>query len=203
MTIDLWADVACPWCFIGERRLRRALEEAGVEAEVRWRPFQLQPDLPRGGLPWEDFVERKFGGWERARPMFAHVARAGEEEGIRFDFERVASAPNTAAAHGLILEASRDGRLWEAADAVYRAYFTEGRDVGDPSVLHEIAAGLGVSWPGGDPEIEDEVRQARAEAARLGVNGVPFIVFDGRLALSGAQPVEQFRNVIRQASAAA
>ncbi|HEU4455386.1 MAG TPA: DsbA family oxidoreductase, partial [Longimicrobium sp.] len=144
VTIDLFADIGCPWCYVGERRLKRALESRGVRATVRWHPYELQRGLPREGLPWSEIVEKKFGGWERARAMFQHVRNAGAEEGIQFDFERVASAPNTRDAHRVMLLAQEKGRLWEAAEAIFAAYFTEGRDVGSVDVLAEVADSAGV-----------------------------------------------------------
>src|SRR5688572_6726949 len=119
MIIDLFADVACPWCWIGERRLKRVLEEQGIEATVRWGPYQLQRGLPPEGIAWGELVEKKFGGWNRARPMFAHVAAAGEPEGLRYDFEAITRAPNTRNAHRVLLLAQDHGRLWEAAEAMF------------------------------------------------------------------------------------
>lgn len=206
MKIEIWADVACPWCYVGERRLRRALEATGAAAELHWRPYQLQPGTPRPGIPWDEFVERKFGGWERARGMFAHVARAGAEEGIRFDFERVPVSPNTADAHRVILLAEREGLLWPAVEAIYAAYFTDGRNVGDPAVLAEIGGEIGLGHEHVEALLAGEEHQAavqasQAEAAQLGVSGVPFIAFDRRFAVSGAQALDVFIGAIRQAAA--
>lgn len=204
MIIDLFADVACPWCWIGERRLKRALDEAGVEATVRWRPYQLQRGLPPRGLPWNDFVESKFGGWARARPMFAQVAAAGAPEGIRYDFESVASAPNTRDAHRVLLLAQDRGRLWEATDAMFAACFAEGRDVGDAAVLAEVGAAAGLAAAevremlAGDA-YADAVGAAQELADRSGITGVPFVVFGGKFAVSGAQPLEVFRTAIDRA----
>lgn len=204
MNIDLFADVACPWCWIGERRLRRVLDERGIDAAVRWRPYQLQRGLPPGGLPWNDFVEKKFGGWARARPMFAQVAAAGAGEGITYDFEAVTRAPNTRDAHRVLLLAQEHGRLWEVADAVYRAYFAEGRDVTDAATLAEVASAAGLNAAevramlAGDG-YADEVDAAQELADRSGITGVPFVVFDGRFAVSGAQPPEVFHAAITRA----
>jgi len=208
MRIELWADVACPWCYIGERRLRRALDESGADAEVIWRPYQLQPALPPAGMPWARFVERKFGGWPRAEPMFAHVAAAGASEGIRYDFRKMASYPNTTDAHRLILHAARQGRLWDAAEAVYSAYFTEGLDVGDRGVLTTLAGRAGLNQEEVSTMLEGdeglgEVRAAAGEAQELGVRGVPLVLFANAFAVSGAQPIEVFRDAIARAAAEA
>lgn len=204
MIIDLFADVACPWCWIGERRLRRALEARGVDATVRWRPYMLQRNLPPGGIAWSELVERKFGGWARARPMFAHVARAAEPEGIRYDFEAIQRAPNTLDAHRVILLAQQEGRLWEVADALYSAYFAEGRDVNDREVLADVAAKAGLDAERvramlASREFVAEVESSQEVADASGVQGVPLAVFEGRFAVSGAQPLEVFETAIDRA----
>ncbi|HEX6747585.1 MAG TPA: DsbA family oxidoreductase [Longimicrobium sp.] len=204
MNIDLFADVACPWCWIGERRLRRALEARGVDATVRWRPYLLQRDLPPEGMAWNDFVERKFGGWARARPMFAQVQRGAEPEGIRYDFEAIGRAPNSRDAHRVILLAQDEGRLWEVADALYAAYFAEGRDVTDHAVLADVAAGAGLDAERvrtmlASQAYADAVAASQALADEIGVQGVPLAIFEGRFAVSGAQPPEVFETAIDRA----
>jgi predicted DsbA family dithiol-disulfide isomerase len=206
MFIDVYSDVVCPWCYIGEKRLERALRERpGLEARVRWRPFQLQPGMPEGGLPWSEFMRRKFGGAADARAAFARVAAAGEPDGIRFDFDQVASAPNTVDAHRLILLAAERGLQWETADVLFRAYFTEGKSLNDRGQLVELATGAGLDagevrgYLAGASGV-DEVLASQEEAGRLGIGGVPFYVFDGSYALSGAQPVEVFGQAIDAAA---
>jgi predicted DsbA family dithiol-disulfide isomerase len=207
LTIDVYADVVCPWCYIGEHRLQWALvQRPDVRVERRWRPFQLQPGMPRGGIPWRDFVRTKFGGEARARAAFAYVALAGAADGLSFDFERVVSAPNTVDAHRLILLAGARGRQWEMAEALFRAHFAEGRDLNDHDQLAGVAAAVGLDadqvrrYLGGNEGVA-EVGESQREAARLGVRGVPFFVFDGRIALSGAQPIELFLEAIDAATA--
>ena len=222
LQIDIWADVACPWCWIGEHRLRAALARfRAVRPEVQvtraWRPFQLQPQLPPGGVPWETFAREKFGGTERMDAMFAHVAAAGASDGLRYRFDRMTVAPNTADAHRLILWAQHvapraetraaealagDGdpagaRMMATADALFRAYFAEGRNVSDREVLTDVAVSLGLGGEAARAMLaghayEPDVRGSQREAQRLGVQGVPFIVLENRLAISGAQPAELF-----------
>lgn len=204
MIIDLFADIACPWCWIGERRLKRALAARGVEATVRWRPYMLQRNLPPEGIDWNELVERKFGGWERARPLFAHVARAGEPEGIRYDFEAIGRAPNTRDAHRVVLLAQQAGKLWEVADALYSAYFAEGRDLNDRQVLVEVAAGAGLDAERvrtmlASGEFLAEVDASQEVADDTGVQGVPLAVFEGKYGISGAQPLEVFEMAIDRA----
>jgi predicted DsbA family dithiol-disulfide isomerase len=185
--------------------LKRALDRRPeLEVERRWRPFQLQPGMPEGGLPWKAFAERKFGGEARARAAYAQVAAAGAPDGARFDFDRVTSAPNTADAHRLVLFAGRHGRAWETADALFEAYFAGGADLNDLSQLAVIAASAGFE-PAGvrgfleGEELAAEVAASQREAYRRGVQGVPHYVLDGRLALSGAQPVEVFVEALDRA----
>ena len=206
MTIDVFADIACPWCYIGEATLSAALRERpGLAVERRWRPFQLQPDLPPEGEP-RAFFHRKFGGPERTEAMFAHVARAGAAAGVRFDFARLAGAPNTFDAHRLVLLAGAYGRTWEAADALYEGYFADGRDLGDPDDL--VAIGEHAGLPGadvaallGDDRHAADVRRSQEVARRSGVGGVPLVLFGERFALSGAQPVEAYVAALDRAAA--
>lgn len=206
MNIDVYSDVVCPWCYVGEKRLDRALRErSDLDASVRWRPFQLRPEMPAGGLPWREFAVEKFGGEAPMRTAFDRVAAAGGPDGARFDFDRVASAPNTVDAHRLILHAQRCGREWLVADALFEAYFAGGADLNDREQLADIAGGVGL-----DPDAardylagEDgaaEVWASQEEAESLGITGVPFYVFGGRYALSGAQPLEVFGRALDAAA---
>jgi len=198
MLIEVYSDVVCPWCYVGEKRLEGALKRRpDLDAEILWRPFQLRPEMPEGGLPWREFAVEKFGSEGNMKAAFDHVARAGAPDGVRFDFDRIATAPNTTDAHRLILFARGSGREWQAADALFRAYFREGRDLNAMEDLMQTASEAGL-----DPEEareylagdggRAEVWESQQRAARLGIGGVPFYVFDGRYALSGAQPVEVF-----------
>jgi predicted DsbA family dithiol-disulfide isomerase len=204
--VEVYADVVCPWCYIGKKRLESALAlRPGLSVERRWRPFQLQPDLPREGVTWREFAQQKFGGWERAQSMFAHVAQTGAADGIDFNFDRVASAPNTLDAHRLILFAAEHNREWEMVDALFAAYFKEGRNLNDLSHLAEIAAQVGLDarqvsdYLAGSAN-EDAVNASQETAYELGIHGVPFYIFDNRYALSGAQPVKAFLYALDKAS---
>jgi predicted DsbA family dithiol-disulfide isomerase len=198
LTVEVYADVACPWCWIGERRLERALAaRPALRVERHWRPFLLQPDLPAAGLAWDEFVDVKFGGLDRAAPMFAHVASIGAQEGLEFRFDRIAKAANTRDAHRLILFARSHGREWAVAHALFEAYFRDGVDVSDHDALLSLAETQGLpraaaaAWLA-SREGEAVVEQSRAMASRLGIRGVPFVVVNGSLGVSGAQPTEVF-----------
>lgn len=212
MRIEVWADVVCPWCWIGETRLYRALQQRPeVQAEVVWRPFQLQPDLPPEGKPWDEVVRTKFGGPERARTMFQQVAAAGAYDGLRFDFDAIPAHPNTRDAHRLVLRAQEAGVGRQMAEALFAANFTEGRDIGKTGVLADVAAQVGLDrdriarFLGGN-ELGRQVDESQAEAASLGITGVPYFVIDGKYAFSGAQALETFVSVldrVREMEAAA
>ncbi|HEX2210822.1 MAG TPA: DsbA family oxidoreductase [Longimicrobium sp.] len=202
MRIEVWADVVCPWCWIGETRLYRALGmRPEVDAEVVWRPFQLRPDLPPEGQAWDEVIRTRFGGPERAKAMFQHVAAAGAHDALQFDFERIPAHPNTRDAHRLVLFAQQAGVGRQMAEALFAANFTEGRDLGKTGVLADIAAQVGLDrdrvarFLGGD-ELGRQVDESQAEAASLGITGVPFFVIDGRYAFSGAQSLETFLSVL-------
>ena len=209
MTIEVFADIACPWCYIGEAHLEAALEaRPGLGVERRWRPYQLQPTLPRHGTPRDAFFEAKFGGREQMDAAFAHVTRAGEAAGLRFDFAQLAGAPNTTDAHRLVLLGRTYGREWETVDALFEGYFADGRDLNDPADLVAIAEHAGV--PGadargllGDDRFEAEVQQSQTIAQRSGVSGVPLYLFGDQFALSGAQPVAAFVAALDRATQAA
>lgn len=212
MRIEVWADVVCPWCWIGETRLYRALQQRPeVQAEVVWRPFQLQPDLPPEGRPWDEVVRTKFGGPERARTLFQQVAAAGAYDGLRFDFEAIPAHPNTRDAHRLVLHAQEAGVGRQMAEALFAANFTRGRDIGKTGVLADVAAQVGLDRDRvarflGGGELGRQVDESQAEAASLGITGVPCFVIDGKYAFSGAQSLETFVSVldrVREMEAAA
>ncbi|MHB1073969.1 MAG: DsbA family oxidoreductase [Gemmatimonadaceae bacterium] len=200
--IEIFADLSCPWCYIAERRLDLALaHRPGRAVEKMWRPFVLHPNLPPEGIAWPEYVDSTWGGVEQAGPMFERLRTMGEVEGIQFDWERVRTAPNTVDAHRLILYAERRGREWPLADALFRAYFAEGRDLNDRDTLTEIAAGKSLDPVDVRALLEGtsgaaEVEASRRAATELGVEAVPFFVFDGTVAVSGAQPVELFLEVL-------
>ena len=174
--------------------MSRALDaRPDLRVERHWRPFLLQPDLPKGGVAWAEFVGPKFGGAARAQAIFSHVAGVGAADGLEFRFDRVARANDTRDAHRLILFARTHGREWAMAEALFAAYFRDGVDLEDRAALVALAEATGLpaaparAWLE-SREGEAGVEAARADAARLGIRGVPFFVFNGELGVSGAQP---------------
>jgi len=206
--IDVVSDVVCPWCYVGKRHLESALAtlaEAGEPVPaVRWHPYELNPGLPAEGVDRREYLERKFGGPARAAQVYERVRRAGTQAGIAFDFERIALQPNTRDAHRLVAWVQTRGDAGPLVERLFRAYFVEGRFVGSHEVLADLAAEAGEDR---DAVLEflasgvglDEVAQAEARAASLGITGVPFFIVDGRYGLSGAQPAEAFVEALRRA----
>lgn len=195
LQVEVASDVICPWCYIGKKRLEKALVLArDITAEVRWLPFQLNPGMPKEGVPRAEYRKAKFGSVERSRELDARVIAEGRSEGIEFAFDRIERTPNTAAAHRLIALATNQNQV---VDALFRAYFEEAKDIGDPQVLAEIAAQCGVKgWPGDARDVsklEEEVRE-------LGISAVPTFIFERRSGVSGAHPAETLAQAMRDAA---
>lgn len=205
--IDLFADIVCPWCYIGETRLQKALKERpDLRVEWNWRPFQLEPHLPERGTPWKEFARTRFGGTGRAQTIFAHVAELGATAGIEIAFDRISTAPNTRMAHSLILMAGEHPRRERLVRRLFHAYFAEGANIGDVETLAAIAGETGLNKDEVRECLQngqgaDEVERSQREAEHLGVTGVPFFIFNGRYAFSGAQSHEAFLRAIDGAMA--
>ncbi len=207
LTIDVISDVVCPWCYLGEKRLAQALLDEPGPVVVRWRPYQLDPTIPEGGLDRMEYMEKKFGRDGRLGAIHDRLVALGREAGVSFAFDKIARAPNTLDAHRLIRWSASAGVQGAVVDRLFRAYFVEGRDVGDRGVLLDIAAecgldaGLVANLLEGGADVE-AVRNSIAEAQAIGVTGVPFFIFAGRLGVPGAQDVEALKRAMAQARAA-
>jgi predicted DsbA family dithiol-disulfide isomerase len=210
-TIDVVSDVVCPWCYIGKRRLARALarlarRHGDVDFQVSWHPFQLNPDLPAGGVDRSQYVADKFGGPERAAESTLASARPGRASDP-FAFERIERQPNTLDAHRLVSWAQRQGPADALIEALFRACFLDGRYLGDRATLATIAGEAGFdaesarAMLAGDEGIEN-VRALDARVRELGVTGVPFFIFDNRVAVAGAQEPEALIEAVEEALAA-
>lgn len=200
LKVEVVSDVICPWCYIGKRRLERALAvlDGELSAEIRWLPFQLNPGMPREGMPRAAYREAKFGSVERARQLDARVAAEGKGEGIEFAFDRIDRTPNTVAAHALIALAQEQALGAVVVEALFRAYFEEARDVGDAAVLAEIAARAGVpGWP--RQESEKQVAVLEESLRGLGISAVPTFIFGRKLGVSGAHPPDALVAAMREA----
>jgi predicted DsbA family dithiol-disulfide isomerase len=198
--IEVASDVVCPWCYIGKRRLEKALSLLGAEvkANIVWLPFQLNPGIPDEGVARAEYRKAKFGSVERGRQLDARVASEGAGEGIDFAFDRMERTPNTRAAHQLIELAQGQGKGQGVVDALFRAYFEEAKDVGDPKVLAGIATANAVSgWPG--QANATSVAEKEEGVRSLGISAVPTFIIDRKLGVSGAHPPAALADAIRQA----
>lgn len=205
LAVDVISDVICPWCYIGMRRLEKAIAAFGGPVKVRWLPFQLNPQMPREGVSRREYRTRKFGSWERSQELDAQVALAGAGEGIHFAFDRMERTPNTLDAHRLIWLADGDGVQDGVVEALFRAYFTEGRDISARLTLLDVVAEAGLDRDRADDVLtsgggQEAIREADVLTRRVRVEGVPFFVVNGRVTLSGAQPPDAFLSAFDQAS---
>ena len=203
LPIDVVSDVVCPWCFVGKRRLERAIASAGVPATIRWHPYQLDPTIPSGGKSRREYLLAKFGSEDRIRQLHRNIESVGAAEGIDFAFERIAVSPNTLDAHRLIRWAGEAEAADAVVEALFRAYFLEGRDIGDRAVLADIAASCGLERDDVARRLASDedlaaVRAAVQAAQQLGVTGVPTFILAGRYAIVGAQPAETLAQAFRR-----
>jgi predicted DsbA family dithiol-disulfide isomerase len=191
-TVQFVADLVCPWCYIAFVRLRGVLADTG--AGLVWHPFLLNPHLPQAGVSRMHYLERKFGSVAQAQAVHRRTAQAGAGEGIRFAFGAIRAQPNTVAAHALLLGVAEHGCQLELADALFRAFFTAGADIGAEAVLREIAAGVGIGTKNYDALVtvasRESVALMHASAFQSGISGVPVLVFGDDHIIAGAQPVE-------------
>ena len=212
-TVDVVSDVVCPWCYIGKRRRERALErlvaeDAAAVPEVRWHPFQLNPELPPEGVDRRAYLTAKFGGPERADAINARVRAAAQSSGLDLAMDDIRRQPNTLDAHRLIAWAQQQPGLVaeRLVERLFRAHFVEGRFIGDRDELARLAGEAGFDEAAAramlaSDALRDEVAGADVRARRMGVQGVPFFIFAGAVALSGAHEPDTIVDAIRQARA--
>jgi predicted DsbA family dithiol-disulfide isomerase len=209
--IDVVSDAVCPWCWVGKRNLEGALAllaEEGEHFEVHWRPFQLNPDMPKEGVERDAYRAAKFGSLERSRELDAQVAAAGRAAGLEFRHALMTRTPNTVEAHRLIRWAGEHGAAPQNAvvERLFRAYFQEGRDIGDPGVLAELAGEAGLSALDAANMLasgigEQQVLEEDMGFRRLGLSGVPTFALSGHVLFSGAMPPDRMADVFRRALA--
>jgi predicted DsbA family dithiol-disulfide isomerase len=194
--VQVTYDFICPWCWIGHHHLRAALEQSGVAVHLRYMPFELNPDMPVGGIDRKEYRTRKFGSWENSLAKDADLTARGKQAGAEFRFDLAKITPNSRLAHRLMrFVQAQDAakQAWQLYDSIYAAYFNQGRDIGSLDVLVELAAASGfdaaevrvyLESHDGEPEVAAQEEQAR----QMGVRGVPHFVI-GAYQISGAQPV--------------
>ena len=207
MRIDVIFDSVCPWCYIGKRRLEKALAlRPGLEPDIAWRPFLLNPDMPPDGVERALYLVRKFGSEARVRRVYGAIAEAGQSEEIDFAFDSIRQTPNSVDSHRLVRFAGE--AAGDAVEALFQAYFLRGANIGERDVLVGIGTGIGLdggplrAYLESDADI-DEVLAENARAHRLGINGVPAYVIDGEMVISGAQDPAVLARVMDVAQAGA
>jgi predicted DsbA family dithiol-disulfide isomerase len=200
--LDILSDPICPWCLIGKAQLERALEARPDHPFViEWHPFQLNPDMPREGADRRAYLEEKFGGKERAVQIYARIAEHAEAAGVNINFEGITRTPNTLDAHRLIHWAGIEGAQAAVVSSLMRAYFQEGRDIGDRDTLADIADTAGLDAAvirkllDSDADLA-EIRERDVAAREMGVNAVPTFIVAGKHAVPGAQSTEVWLRVI-------
>src|SRR5689334_11606085 len=203
MLIDVVSDTVCPWCYIGKRRLARAMAmRPDIAFKVHWRPYQLDPTIPREGVDRRAYLRAKFGDGPRPRAIGEAIRSEGSSEGISFAFDKIAISPNTLDSHRLIRWAGSAGRQDEIVERLFRAYFVEGRNIGDRAVLSDIAAASGLDSNLVGQLLDDDnadtelIRREDTLAREMGISGVPTFIFDNRYMLSGAREPEVLVRVI-------
>ncbi len=196
MQIDVISDTVCPWCYIGKRRLERAMRlRPQIAFDVRWRPFQLDPATPPEGVDRKAYIERKFGSSDKIKPIHNALLKAGEDEGIPFAFEKITRTPNTINSHRLIRWSHSMGVQDQVVELLFRRYFTEGADIGQIATLVQIGTDAGM-----DAELVEELMNSDADlervrhedsmARKIGIQGVPTYLIGGKTLINGAQDAE-------------
>jgi predicted DsbA family dithiol-disulfide isomerase len=208
IVIDVVSDVVCPWCYLGKRRLEAALKlRPDIEAEIHWRPYLLNPHVPREGMARTEYLSRKFGSDERFRPAHERLSKLGKEEGVEFHFEKIKRQPNTLDAHRLIGWAEQAGKGGAVVENLFAAFFTKGEDLSDNETLVKAAAAAGMDAEEVRRDLASErdaefAQKAASSAAEGGISGVPFFIINNRFAVAGAQSPEQLAAAFDQALAA-
>ncbi len=208
LSIDVISDVICPWCFIGKKRLEKALAALDRQHKVRvhWLPYELNPQMPKEGISRREYRTKKFGSWERSQELDAKIVAVGETEGIHFAFDRTERTPNTLDAHRLIWLAEKHGVQDAVVEALFRAYFTEARDISSRKTLIDVVVEAGLDRHQAEDVLNSDegmqaIREAQEQSQRIGVEGVPFFSVNGKIMLSGAQPPEAFLEAFREVDA--
>jgi predicted DsbA family dithiol-disulfide isomerase len=205
--IDVISDVICPWCFLGKRRLDKALAMLpDVKTEVVFRPFYLDPTIPAEGVDRHEYMEAKFGS-ERLKTIHDPLIAAGKEDGVPYAFDKITRTPNTLAAHRVLRWALVAGKQQEVAEALFTAYWSEGRDVGDHAVLAQVASscgmdGLKVQADLATDKDSEAVLKEMAMAQKMGVTGVPTFIINRKYGVVGAQSADVMANAINKAASA-
>lgn len=206
LVVDVISDVICPWCYIGKRRLEKGIAslEGQHDFQVHWHPFQLNPTMAKEGISRKEYRTRKFGSWERSLELDARLVAAGETEGIHFAFDKIERTPNTVDAHRLIWLADQNGCQDTVVEALFRAYFTDGRDISNLQTLIAVVSEAGLEQKAAEALLNSDdgmtvIEEARKLSTQHQVTGVPFFIINNEISLSGAQEPDTFLSAFRQA----
>ncbi|MBI1823418.1 MAG: DsbA family oxidoreductase [Nitrospirae bacterium] len=206
LNVDIVSDLVCPWCFIGKRHLEKALTLVSTSSELKlsWKPFELNPHLPQGGVNYHEYLSNKFGDEEEFQNVQHRVQEAAGSIGLHLEFDRIERLPNTFDAHRLVWFSNRTGRQNQLVEALFRAVFLEGKFIGDHHTLVEIAITAGLDPAEVRPFLDssqgkDEVQVEKALSHNRGVLGVPNILINGRYVVRGAQPPEFIARFLEKA----
>ncbi len=201
LQVDVIADLICPWCYLGKKRLDSALQAVHGPSLVTWYPFQINPTMPTEGMPFEDYLAIKFGDPARLEPGLAALTAAGESEGVKFRFDKMSQVPNTLSAHRLMKLAEDEGvDTSELAENILQGFFEKGLNIADRDVLIEIGAASGLSAAAINETLEDEkssriVASQEAQVRQSGITGVPDFLINKRLFVVGAQSTENLVSI--------
>jgi len=203
LSVDVISDVICPWCYIGKRRLEKAISDADIQVSVRWHPFQLNPTMPKEGISRREYRTKKFGSWERSMELDAKVVTVGKSEGIDFAFDKIDRTPNTVNAHRLIWLADQNGCQDAVVETLFRAYFSDAQDIGNRQTLIDVETEAGLERQAVEAMLNSEdgmdvISNAKEMSQMYGVESVPFFIIDQNFSLSGAQQADTFLEAFRQ-----
>jgi predicted DsbA family dithiol-disulfide isomerase len=206
LAVDVISDVICPWCYIGKKRLEQAITIFGGQQQVRvrWLPFQLNPTMPKEGISRKEYRIRKFGSWERSLELDAKVVAVGETEGIHFAIDRIDRTPNTVDAHRLIWLADQQGCQTAVVEALFVAYFIEGREISNRQTLIDVVTEAGLKPQLAEAMLNSNegmnaIKEAEELSRRHNVDGVPFFIINNEITLSGAQRPNAYLDAFREA----
>ena len=206
LTVDVISDVICPWCYIGKKRLQKAIDsfEGQQPVRVRWLSFQLNPTMPKKGVSRKEYRIKKFGSWERSLELDANVVAVGETEGIHFAFDRIERTPNTVDAHRLIWLADQQVCQDAVVEALFRAYFTDARDISDRQTVIDVVVEAGLARQRAEAVLNSEegmdaIQEAEELSRRHRIDGVPYFIINNEITLSGAQQPDAFLHAFRAA----
>ena len=201
LSVDVISDVICPWCYIGKRRLEKAIASYSKPVTINWHPFQLNPAMPKEGISRREYRIAKFGSWERSMELDANIVSVGKQVGIHFDFERMERTPNTSDAHRLIWLADKMGIQDAVVEALFKAYFTDGRDISNQQTLFDVVAEAGVDRVKAEAMLNsnEDLIAIKKQEWRFQVEGVPFFIVNSKITLSGAQSSDVFVAAFEQA----